>query len=127
MNRRGFLRNATMTGAAAGLGPLAGAALKVPPGLAGLPPAGPEPPAAVHWSSEGAPVHSFQYGVFEDERASNTYFPSGRDFFMPGGFTPVVGEIFKNAALAETMKRLAAEGPDYFTSGDWAKHFVAEG
>jgi gamma-glutamyltranspeptidase/glutathione hydrolase len=81
---------------------------------------------AVRWSREGAPVHSFQYGVLEDERPSNTYFPSGRDFFMPGGFTPVVGDVFKNAALAETMKRLAAEGPDYFVTGGWARSFVAE-
>jgi len=81
---------------------------------------------AARWAREGVPVHSFQYGVFEDERPSNTYFPSGAEFFMPGGFTPVVGELFKNAALAETMRRLAAEGPDYFITGDWAKHFVAE-
>ena len=82
---------------------------------------------AARWAAEGCPVHSFQYGVFENELPSNTYFPSGRDFFMPGGFTPAVGEIFKNAALAETMRRLAAEGPDYFITGAWAKHFVEEG
>jgi gamma-glutamyltranspeptidase/glutathione hydrolase len=82
---------------------------------------------AVRWSRDGFPVHSFQYGVFESELPSNTYFPSGREFFMPGGFTPVVGDRFHNPAMAETMRRLAEEGPDYFISGDWARHFVAEG
>lgn len=82
---------------------------------------------AVRWAKEGYPVHTFQYGVLVEELPSNTYFPSGRDFFMPGGFTPAVGEPFKNDALAETMRRLAADGPDYFITGDWARHFVAEG
>ncbi len=82
---------------------------------------------AVRWAAEGAPVHSFQYGVFEEERPSNTYFPSGRDFFLPGGFTPAVGEIFRNAALADTMRRLQREGPDDFITGEWAKSFVSEG
>jgi len=82
---------------------------------------------AVRWAVDGVPVHSFQYGVLEDERPSNTYFPSGRDFFLPGGFTPAVGETFRNAALAETMKRVQREGPDDFISGQWARRFVAEG
>jgi gamma-glutamyltranspeptidase/glutathione hydrolase len=82
---------------------------------------------AARWAKEGAPVHSFQYAVFESELPSNTYFPSGRDFFMPGGFTPAVGDTFRNPALAETMRRLAEEGPDYFVTGAWARHFVAEG
>lgn len=82
---------------------------------------------ALRWAVEGVPVHSFQYGVLEDEKPSNTYFPSGRDFFLPGGFTPAVGETFRSAALAQTMRRLQAEGPDHFITGEWARHFVAEG
>ncbi len=82
---------------------------------------------SVRWATDGVPVHSFQYGVLEEERASNNYFPSGRDFFLPGGFTPAVGELFRNAAMAETMRRLAREGPDDFLTGEWARRFVAEG
>jgi gamma-glutamyltranspeptidase/glutathione hydrolase len=82
---------------------------------------------AVRWATDGVPVHSFQYGVLEDERPSNTYFPSGRDFFLPGGFTPAVGELFRNAAIAETMRRVSRDGPDDFIGGEWAKRFVAEG
>jgi gamma-glutamyltranspeptidase / glutathione hydrolase len=82
---------------------------------------------AVRWATEGYPVHSFQYGVMAEELEGNVYFPSGRDFFLPGGFVPAVGELFKNADLARTMTRLAAEGPSYFTTGEWAQHFVAEG
>ncbi len=82
---------------------------------------------AVRWATDGAPVHTFQYGVLEEERPSNTYFPSGRDFFLPGGFTPAVGETFRSAALAETMRRVQKEGPDDFITGEWARRFVAEG
>ena len=82
---------------------------------------------AVRWATDGVPVHTFQYGVLEDERPSNTYFPSGRDFFLPGGFTPAVGETFRSAPLAETMRRVQKEGPDDFISGEWARRFVAEG
>ena len=82
---------------------------------------------AVRWATDGAPVHSFQYGVLADELPSNTYFPSGRDFFLPGGFTPAVGEVFRSPDLADTMRRLQREGPDDFVTGEWARRFVAEG
>ena len=53
-------------------------------------------------------------------------FPSGRELFTPDGFLPEVGQTFVTPALAETLSCLAEEGPEYFTTGDWAKHFVAE-
>ena len=53
------------------------------------------------------------------------YFPAMRELYAPGGFTPSVGEKLRNPALAVTLRRLAEEGPDYFTAGDWAQHFVA--
>src|SRR5260221_13268198 len=45
MDRRGFLRSATMTGAAAGLGPLGVPPVRLPPGLQDLPRTGPKPVA----------------------------------------------------------------------------------
>jgi gamma-glutamyltranspeptidase/glutathione hydrolase len=48
-----------------------------------------------------------------------------RELLAPTGFTPSVGEKLKNPALARTLRRLADEGPEYFTKGDWARHFVA--
>jgi gamma-glutamyltranspeptidase / glutathione hydrolase len=80
---------------------------------------------AIAAAEEGHTVHSFEYGVLEWEKPSNTYFPAGRDLFTPEGFTPAVGERFKNPELARTLRRLAAEGPEYFIRGEWARHFVA--
>lgn len=81
---------------------------------------------ALEWARSGHQVSSFEYGVLQEELRFYTYFPSGRELFTPDGFLPEVGQTFATPALAETMQRLAAEGPEYFTKGEWAKHFVAE-
>jgi gamma-glutamyltranspeptidase / glutathione hydrolase len=81
---------------------------------------------ALEWARNGHPVSSFEYGVLQEELRFYTYFPSGRELFTPNGFLPEVGQTFNTPALAETMRRLSEEGPEYFTRGDWAKHFVAE-
>jgi gamma-glutamyltranspeptidase/glutathione hydrolase len=44
---------------------------------------------------------------------------------MPDGFLPQVGDRFRNPALAKTLTRLGAEGPEYFTTGEWGRKFVA--
>jgi gamma-glutamyltranspeptidase/glutathione hydrolase len=81
---------------------------------------------AIHWAGEGHPVSSFEFAQFSYDAPYITYFPSGRELFTPKGFFPQVGERFRNPKLAATLKRLATEGPDYFTKGDWARHFVTE-
>ncbi len=81
---------------------------------------------ALEWARSGHPVSSFEYGVLQEELRFYTYFPAGRELFTPQGYLPEVGETFATPALAETMSRLAEEGPGYFTEGDWAQHFVAE-
>jgi gamma-glutamyltranspeptidase / glutathione hydrolase len=79
---------------------------------------------AIPWAEQGFPVDEFTRSVLEFELAGNTYFPAMRELYAPNGFTPSVGERLKNPALARTLRRLADEGPEYFTKGDWAKHFV---
>src|SRR5215475_13501240 len=36
-----------------------------------------------------------------------------------------VGELFKQPQLAETLRKIAAQGTDYIYQGEWAKKFVA--
>jgi gamma-glutamyltranspeptidase/glutathione hydrolase len=79
---------------------------------------------AIYWAEEGHPVSSFEFGVLESEMPSHAYFPESRELFMPDGHTPQVGERFRNPKLAQTLKRLAKEGPDDFLTGVWAQHFV---
>jgi gamma-glutamyltranspeptidase/glutathione hydrolase len=80
---------------------------------------------AIPWAQDGFPLDEFTRTVLEYELAGNTYFPAMRALYAPNGFTPSVGEKLKNPELAKTLRRLAEEGPEYFTKGDWAKRFVA--
>jgi gamma-glutamyltranspeptidase/glutathione hydrolase len=81
---------------------------------------------AVDWAEHGHPVSSFEYGVLTEELRFITYFPSGRGLFTPQGFLPEVGQVFHNPALAHTLRLCAEQGPQVFTEGEWAQHFVAE-
>ena len=45
-------------------------------------------------------------------RARNS--PEAEAFFCPGGVAPEVGTLIRNAALAETLKAIARNGPDCF-------------
>jgi gamma-glutamyltranspeptidase / glutathione hydrolase len=81
---------------------------------------------AIQWADEGFPISSFQHSVLDEELPLYAYFPEGRELFTPDGFVPSVGDRLKNPKLAETLRKLSSEGPEYFTKGEWAKHFVAE-
>jgi gamma-glutamyltranspeptidase / glutathione hydrolase len=80
---------------------------------------------AIPWAEDGFPVDEFTRAVLEFELPGSTYFPDMRALYTPNGFTPSVGEKLKNPALAKTLRRLADEGPEYFTQGEWAQRFVA--
>jgi len=82
---------------------------------------------AIKAAEEGSVVTSWQYGYITRSLSSNTYFPSGRDFYTPNGTLIPVGERWRQPGLAETLRRSAEEGPEYFTHGDWAKHMVEAG
>jgi gamma-glutamyltranspeptidase/glutathione hydrolase len=81
---------------------------------------------AIRWSEDGHPVSSFEYHVNVYGQDFVTYFPEGREMFMPGGYLPNVGELFPNKPMAETLRRVADEGPDYMITGGWADKFVAK-
>lgn len=80
---------------------------------------------AIPWAQDGWPMDEFAHSVLDYEQAGNLYFPAMRELFAPDGFTPSVGDKMRNPALAKTLRALADEGPEYFTKGVWAQHFVA--
>ncbi len=80
---------------------------------------------AIPWAEDGHRMDEFTRAVLEYELQGNTFFPSMRAIYAPAGFSPSVGALWKNPALAKTLRRLADEGPEYFTKGEWARHFVA--
>lgn len=80
---------------------------------------------AVPWAENGHRMDEFTRAVLEFELEGNTFFPSMREIYAPNGFSPSVGELWRNPALAKTLRRLADEGPDHFTKGEWGQRFVS--
>jgi gamma-glutamyltranspeptidase / glutathione hydrolase len=82
---------------------------------------------AIYWAEEGNHVSQFELEATIAAGDIFTYFPEGREFFYTEhGYFPRIGERFAKPALAETLRRLAKEGPDYMITGAWAEKFVAK-
>jgi len=79
---------------------------------------------AIRWAEEGHPVSTLEYGINFWSLDFITYFPSGRHFYMPGGYFKNVGERFAYPEMARTLRGVARHGPDYMITGPWAKKFV---
>jgi len=79
---------------------------------------------AVKWAEQGHPVSTFEYGVNMFGEKFITYFPEGRDFYTPGGFFTNVGDVFVPPGMADTLRKVAEEGPDHMITGAWAEAFV---
>jgi gamma-glutamyltranspeptidase/glutathione hydrolase len=80
---------------------------------------------AIRYADEGHTVSSWEFYILYGSLGSFCYFPSGRELFTPSGFVPQVGDTFRNPELARTLRRLAEEGPAYFTTGEWGARFVS--
>ena len=81
---------------------------------------------AIDAAEDGFTMYSFLYGEMSAAYERLGAHPASRAKWMPDGFLPPAGDIVKQPVLARTLRQLAKEGPDLFTSGDWARRFVAE-
>jgi len=50
--------------------------------------------------------------------------PGFADVFMPGGHAPTEGEVFRNPALAKSLRMIAEKGRDAYYKGPIAEEFV---
>jgi gamma-glutamyltranspeptidase/glutathione hydrolase len=79
---------------------------------------------AIHYAEDGFPVSPV---IAENWASSIKRFgemPGFKEVFMPGGHAPAEGEIFKNPALAKTLKLLAKKGRDAYYKGPIAESIV---
>ncbi|MGI9202923.1 MAG: gamma-glutamyltransferase family protein [Woeseiaceae bacterium] len=81
---------------------------------------------AIDAASNGFTMYSFLYGEMYDAFERLGAHPASREKWMPDGFILPVGDNVRQPRLAQTLTRLANEGPEYFTKGPWAEHFVDE-
>jgi gamma-glutamyltranspeptidase / glutathione hydrolase len=80
---------------------------------------------AIRLAEQGYPMYSFLYADMADAALTRlSAYESGRAEYLPEGFVPPVGATVKRPRLAQTLRRIAADGPDYFYKGEWARRFV---
>jgi gamma-glutamyltranspeptidase / glutathione hydrolase len=78
---------------------------------------------AIRFAAEGWPVHdkvAWDWARLEAKLRKN-----GTHAFLPGGAAPRAGDLFRNAALAETMQAVARHGARAFYEGPVAADMVA--
>ncbi len=78
---------------------------------------------AIRFAAEGWPVHdkvAWDWGRLEDKLRKN-----GAHAFLPGGHAPKPGDLFRQPALAETLRAIAARGARAFYEGPVAADIVA--
>ncbi len=80
---------------------------------------------AIKAAEDGFRMYSFLYGEMSAASERLGAHRATREKWFPDGFVPRVGDTVRQPALAATLRRLASEGPAYFTSGEWAERFVA--
>jgi gamma-glutamyltranspeptidase/glutathione hydrolase len=79
---------------------------------------------AIQYAEEGFPLSPV---IASDWARGATRFkdkPGFKEVFMPGGQAPREGEIFKNPALAKTLRLLAEKGRDAYYKGPVAETLV---
>ena len=82
---------------------------------------------SIQYAEKGVPVPEVIAGYWrgiEPTKMRGTD-PDAAKIYLKDGKAPRVGEVFKNAALADTLKMIAAGGRDAFYKGEIAKRLVA--
>ncbi len=79
---------------------------------------------AVRYADEGFPVSAeFERSI---ERSAAIFHPStpAGETFLPGGTAPTEGSMFRQPALAASLRTIGAEGPDAYYRGATGKEIV---
>jgi gamma-glutamyltranspeptidase/glutathione hydrolase len=80
--------------------------------------------AAIYYAENGYPVTEIISQEWIAAEKTKSSMPGFKETYMPGGRSPATGEVFKNAALAASLKTVAAKGRDGFYKGPLAERLV---
>lgn len=79
---------------------------------------------AIRLAEDGAPVPQVIAGAWARSAEVFGELPGFADVFLPDGEAPEEGEVFRNPALARTLRKVAAEGRAGFYEGEVARQIV---
>ena len=79
---------------------------------------------AIHYAEEGFPLSPVIASDWEHSIARFADKPGFKQVFMPNGRAPREGELFRNPALAKTLRLLAEKGRDAYYKGSIAEALV---
>ncbi|GAA1669731.1 hypothetical protein GCM10009765_19020 [Fodinicola feengrottensis] len=79
---------------------------------------------SIYLAEQGFPVRSGQQRQFDLRADVLARTSEGRDIFIRDGKPPREGEVFRQPALAASLRALAAEGVAWMYEGPWAREFV---
>jgi gamma-glutamyltranspeptidase / glutathione hydrolase len=80
---------------------------------------------AIRLAEEGFPVYPVLAAAIESSSEKLEMFPESARRFLPGGEPLAVGETLRQPELAETLRRIVADGRDGFYRGETARRVVA--
>ena len=81
---------------------------------------------AIWYAEHGMTVSRGEGAWFEQRQAQLARSPAGRAFAsLSDGSLPKAGDLFRQPALAKTLRAVASRGAGYMYTGDWARAYVA--
>jgi gamma-glutamyltranspeptidase/glutathione hydrolase len=79
---------------------------------------------AIRYAQDGYAVSPTVHGLWADALDAYREFDGFMRIFCPEGRAPAVGEVFRSAAMADTLRRIAESHGDDFYRGRTARHAV---
>jgi gamma-glutamyltranspeptidase/glutathione hydrolase len=79
---------------------------------------------AIRYAEEGFPLSPVIAADWERGAARFREFPGFAEVFIPGGHTPREGELFRNPALARSLRLIAQDGGEAYYRGPIAREIV---
>ncbi len=76
---------------------------------------------AIDYAEDGFPVSELVAYYWNRSAPFLSRFDGFSEVYMPGGKAPQKGDVFKNPALANTLRQIAKDGRDAYYKGDIAK------
>lgn len=80
--------------------------------------------AAIRHADEGFPVAELTAEQWRESEARLKADQGGAVNYLINGRAPKAGELFRNPRMAATLKRIAADGADYYYKGDVVERIV---